>query len=93
MKKYFIIFVLAFGAFFAFVTNSLAASEYPKKPITIIYPWNPGGAAEIDARALASVLESKFKERVLVTNKVGGAGAAATLFVKNAKPDGYTILQ
>lgn len=93
MKKYFIIFVLAFGAFFAFVTNSLAASEYPKKPITIIYPWNPGGAAEIDARALASVLESKFKERVLVTNKVGGGGAAATLFVKNAKPDGYTILQ
>ncbi len=93
MKKHFIIFVLAFGAFFVFVTSSLAASDWPKRPITIIYPWNPGGAAEIDARALASVLESKFKERVLVTNKVGGGGAAATLFVKNAKPDGYTILQ
>jgi tripartite-type tricarboxylate transporter receptor subunit TctC len=40
-----------------------------------------------------SVLESKFNQRVLVTNKIGGAGAAATLSVKNAKPDGYTILQ
>jgi tripartite-type tricarboxylate transporter receptor subunit TctC len=93
MKRHFIIFVLAFGVFLVFVTNSPAASEFPKKPITIIYPWNPGGAAEIDARALASVLESKFKKRVLVTNKVGGAGAAATIFVKNAKPDGHTILQ
>jgi len=93
MKKHLIIIVLVFGAFFVFVTSSLAASDYPKKPITIIYPWNPGGAAEIDARAAASVLEQKFGVRVLVTNKIGGAGSAATLFVKNAKPDGHTIIQ
>ena len=86
-----LIFVL--GGCLIFATSALAASDYPKKPITIIYPWNPGGAAEIDARAAASYLESKFNVRVLVTNKVGGAGSAATLFVKKAKPDGYTILQ
>jgi tripartite-type tricarboxylate transporter receptor subunit TctC len=94
MKKQsimFLIFIL--GASFVFATNTLAAADYPRKPITIIYPWNPGGAAEIDARAAASVLEKKFKVRVLVTNKIGGAGSAATLFVKNAKPDGHTILQ
>ncbi len=87
------LFVLVLGACLIFPTTSLAGSDYPKKPITIIYPWNPGGAAEIDARAAASFLESKFGVRVLVTNKIGGAGSAATLFVKKAKPDGYTILQ
>ena len=94
MKKGSIMFVIfCLGVSLVFATNTLAASDYPKKPITIIYPWNPGGAAEIDARAAASVLESKFKVRVLVTNKIGGAGSAATLFVKNARPDGHTILQ
>jgi tripartite-type tricarboxylate transporter receptor subunit TctC len=86
-----LIFVLVGCLIFASCTCS--ASGYPKKPITIIYPWNPGGAAEIDARAAAAYLESKFNVRVLVTNKIGGAGSAATLFVKKANPDGYTILQ
>ena len=93
MKRVFISFILVFGVFIVFATYTLAGPDYPKRPITIIYPWNPGGAAEIDARAAASVLEEKFGVRVLVTNKIGGAGSAATLFVKNAKPDGHTILQ
>ena len=70
-----------------------AAADYPERPITIVTPWKVGGAAEIAARIFAGHLSEELGVRVDVVSKTGGTGATGTVFVKNSKPDGYTILQ
>ncbi len=67
--------------------------EYPTRPITIVTPWQVGGAAEIAARIFAGHLSEELGVRVDVVSKTGGTGATGTAFVKNSRPDGYTILQ
>lgn len=84
-----IVGVLVWGSFFAFAQQE----EYPKKPITIVVPWAPGGTSSVIALALASELGDYFGVRVLVSNKPGASGAKGTLYVKNARPDGYTLSQ
>jgi tripartite-type tricarboxylate transporter receptor subunit TctC len=69
-----------------------ATAGYPDKPLTIVEPWPAGSAGDSGARILAQLAQKKFGQPIVVQNVVGGGGAKAALFVKNAKPDGYTIL-
>ena len=70
---------------------SLAAG-YPEKPITIVAPYPPGGAADVLARILAKKLEEPLAQTVLVDNKPGAGTAIGAGAVAAAKPDGYTLL-
>lgn len=69
-----------------------AAAEYPEKPLTIVEPWPAGSAGDVPARILAELAKKEFGRPIVVQNLVGGGGQKAALFTKNAKPDGYTIL-
>jgi len=73
--------------------ESGAKPEYPTKPITIVCPWQVGGAAEIGARIFGQHLSDELEVRVDVVSKTGGTGATGTVFVKNSPADGYTLLQ
>jgi len=67
-------------------------SKYPLKPITIIEPWGPQSWGFLQAQELAAALEPILGVRVLVEAKSGGSSAVGTKFVKDAQPDGYTLL-
>ena len=70
---------------------SVAQSDYPSRPIRVIVPYAPGGTDQ-QLRLLAQPLQ-KILGQALVIDNVAGAGAAiGTAAVKNAKPDGYTLL-
>ena len=70
---------------------SVAQSDYPTRPIRVIVPYAPGGTDQ-QLRLLAQPLQ-KILGQALVIDNVAGAGAAiGTAAVKNAKPDGYTLL-
>ena len=70
---------------------SVAQSDYPSRPIRVIVPYAPGGTDQ-QLRLLAQPLQ-KILGQALVIDNVAGAGAAiGTVAVKNAKPDGYTLL-
>jgi tripartite-type tricarboxylate transporter receptor subunit TctC len=73
---------------------SVAAAQepYPTRPVTIVAPYPPGGAADLTARPFAPALERALKQPVVVLNKPGGGGAVGTQAVAVAKPDGYTII-
>src|SRR6187200_2144695 len=73
------------------VTPSFA-QDYPARPVTFINPFPPGGAADVVARPLATVLEPIIKQPVVIDTKAGAAGAVGAQFAANAKPDGYTLL-
>lgn len=68
------------------------SQSYPKKPIVIVVPFGPGGSGDLMARTFAQYLEANLKQTVIVDNKPGADGMVGTEFVKNASPDGYTLL-
>jgi tripartite-type tricarboxylate transporter receptor subunit TctC len=71
---------------------ALAQEAYPSRPITMIVAFPPGGVADITARPTAFAMEKVLKQRVIIENKQGAAGATGNAYVANAKPDGYTLL-
>jgi tripartite-type tricarboxylate transporter receptor subunit TctC len=87
-------FVAASIATVAFAGSRDAAAQeaYPSRPVTIINPFPPGGAADVVMRPLAGVLEPILKQPVVIETKPGAAGAVGAQFAANAKPDGYTLL-
>src|ERR1700746_3389260 len=59
----------------AFLTGSVAAgAEWPSRPIRIIAPSTPGGAADTFARLLAEALPPLLHQPVIVDNRAGGGG-------------------
>jgi tripartite-type tricarboxylate transporter receptor subunit TctC len=71
---------------------SMAQEAYPTRPVTFVNPFPPGGAVDVVARPLASVLEPILKQPVVIETKAGAAGQVGAQFAASAKPDGYTIL-
>ncbi len=74
------------------VRPGFAQDAYPSRPVTLINPFPPGGAADVVGRPFAAMLEPLFKQPVVIETKAGAAGAVGAQFAANAKPDGYTLL-
>jgi tripartite-type tricarboxylate transporter receptor subunit TctC len=70
---------------------SVAAQDYPKKPIRLIVPFPPGGPNDIIARVVGQRMSELVKQPVLIDNRGGQAGVLGTDAVAKANPDGYTI--
>jgi tripartite-type tricarboxylate transporter receptor subunit TctC len=71
---------------------ALAQEAYPARPVTLVNPFPPGGAVDVVARPLATVLEPLLKQPVVIETKAGAAGQVGGQFAANAKADGYTLL-
>jgi tripartite-type tricarboxylate transporter receptor subunit TctC len=68
-----------------------AAAAYPDKPITLILPFAAGDSMDVSSRIIGEYLQKKHNITILSTPKPGGSGVPASLEMKNAKPDGYTL--
>lgn len=69
-----------------------AAAAYPDKPIRLVWPFAPGGTGEAIGRVLANDLTARLGQPVIVDSKPGAAGIVGFQIVKQAPPDGYTLL-
>ena len=69
-----------------------AGAAYPEKPVTIIVPFPPGGSTDMVARAIAPKLQASLGQPFVIDNRAGATGAIGATAVKNAAPDGYTLL-
>ena len=72
--------------------SAAASAEYPERPIRLVVPFPPGGAAELGARIFTQPLSQALGQTVVVETKPGGDGVIAGDAVKKAAPDGYTLL-
>lgn len=67
-------------------------ADWPNRPIRLISPFPPGGAADLTARIMADELSGVLRQSVVVENRTGVGGAVGSEFVARAAPDGYTWL-
>ena len=68
------------------------AADYPAKPVTIVVPFPAGGSSDMIGRVLAQKMGEKLGQPFVVENKPGATGSIGAAQVKNATPDGYTLL-
>jgi len=71
---------------------AFAQDAYPSRPITMVIAFPPGGVTDVTARPTALAMERVLKQRVIIENKPGAAGATGNAYVANARADGYTVL-
>jgi tripartite-type tricarboxylate transporter receptor subunit TctC len=65
---------------------------YPTKPIRLIVPQPPGGAADTMGRILADNLSQALGVPVFVDNRPGASSSIGTEIAARSAPDGYTML-
>ncbi len=94
MRREFMKFACAAGAFavLAAAGPTLAQQSYPNKTIRIIVPYAAGGSTDVLARNVAKRLSENLGQPVIVDNKAGGSAVIGSELVKNAPPDGYTLM-
>jgi tripartite-type tricarboxylate transporter receptor subunit TctC len=68
------------------------AQEWPTRTVTMMVPYAAGGPTDTVARVLAQAMTKPLGQTIVVENRPSAGGILAPEVVKNAKPDGYTIL-
>jgi tripartite-type tricarboxylate transporter receptor subunit TctC len=69
-----------------------ASQQYPTQPIEVVNTVAPGGANDINVRALQVAAQRALGQPLVQTFKPGGAGTLGVGEVANAAPDGYKLL-
>jgi tripartite-type tricarboxylate transporter receptor subunit TctC len=87
---------LANGTLAALAMLAVAAmpvrAEYPERNVTVIVPFPAGGASDMTARLVSGKLSERLKRSVVIDNRAGANGAVGSVALKQAVPDGYTLL-
>jgi tripartite-type tricarboxylate transporter receptor subunit TctC len=69
-----------------------AQTGFPDRPIKMVVPLPPGGATDIWARLVAEPMAAMLGQPVVIENRAGAGGMIGAEAVKNAPPDGHTIM-
>ena len=77
----------------AVLAASAQAQEFPpRKAVTMVVGFAPGGAADAAARLIAKKLGANIGQAVVVDNRAGAGGNIAHQLVANGPSDGSMIL-
>ena len=67
------------------------ANQYPNKPVRLIVPFPPGGAADLIGRAVGNSLQALWGQPVVVENRPGAGGMVGAELVAREKGDPYVL--
>ena len=68
------------------------AQSYPAKPVHIVVPFPPVGAADLLTRAVGNKLTESWGQPVVTDNRPGAGGNIGAEAVAKSAADGYTLL-
>ncbi|ARP95679.1 Bug family tripartite tricarboxylate transporter substrate binding protein [Bordetella genomosp. 13] len=69
-----------------------AAAGFPKRPVTLVVPYTPGGPTDLTGRIIGEALAKKWGQPVIIENRPGAGGNIGSAMVAKAQPDGYTVV-
>jgi tripartite-type tricarboxylate transporter receptor subunit TctC len=82
--------LLSLAALAPFAT--LAATDFPARPVKIIVNFAAGGPLDVMARVLAEQLSTRVGQPVVVENVTGANGNLGVQALGRGAPDGHTLL-
>ena len=68
-----------------------AQQSYPNRPVQLVVPVPPGGAADFIARTVSAKLADALGQPVVINNQGGAGGTIASRGVAKAEPDGCLL--
>lgn len=72
--------------------NAYAAAPWkPERPVRLLVPQAPGGAADLVARIITPKFHDALGQPWVLDNRGGAAGNIASEIVARAAPDGHTV--
>ena len=72
--------------------SAAVAQSYPSKPLRMVVPFPPGGAADFQTRPVAQKMAEGLGQPVIVDNRAGGDGIIGAEITMKAPADGYTFM-
>ncbi len=87
MKK----ILLSAGLLLSMVLQTVAAQNFPTKPIRLVIPFPPGGGTDLISRELGVAMSKTPGWSLIADNKPGAGGNLGIDAVAKAAGDGYTI--
>ena len=82
----------AIGLASSLAMATTAQADYPEQDIRLIIPFGPGGATDILFRLISQEAEKTLGESIVPINMAGAGATLGSRNVKDADPDGYTLL-
>ncbi|AMD01927.1 Bug family tripartite tricarboxylate transporter substrate binding protein [Halomonas chromatireducens] len=82
----------ALGLATGIALSGTAQADYPEQDIRLIIPYGPGGATDIIFRLISQEAEQHLGESIVPVNMAGAGATLGSRNVKDASPDGYTLL-
>ncbi len=84
--------IVAAIAALAAASTPAGAQDWPIRPVTMVYPFAAGSAADAFGRMFASRLSEILSQQVIFENVSGAGGMIGSNRVAKAAPDGYQFV-
>lgn len=68
------------------------AQTFPSRPIIMVVPYTSGASTDVIMRLVGQKVSESTGQPFIVDNRAGGGGTVGAMFVKQAAPDGHTLL-
>ena len=69
-----------------------AAELLSSRPITVVIPFTPGASSDTLQRIVSKKVTENTGQTLVVESRPGGSGIIAAAVVKQAPPDGHTLI-
>jgi tripartite-type tricarboxylate transporter receptor subunit TctC len=75
----------------ASLSPAARAQDWPTRPVTVVFPYGPGGG-DVITRAVMEKVGNRLGQRFVLENRPGAGGVIGTSEVARAAPDGYKLI-
>jgi tripartite-type tricarboxylate transporter receptor subunit TctC len=73
------------------ISTTVAADDWPSRPVRMVNTFAAGGTADVLTRLVADHLSGAFKQQFFVETRAGAGGSIGVQSVANSPPDGYNF--